>query len=222
MNIYIPDNIRELPFIDTAILLLEQFNEDYSDWGIVEEIDTEVDPVRKFITLFYKNIDGLDDDLDEDDMTEEEEETEPIDDIEEDDEDEYEELDTTVYPNLGAYMTDLDGVINYIAENFYMVKGTPMVLVLLKKFGYLTKDCTYKYDKKNLNIVLWAKDNEDLVDLYCSELFLSCFREFLSALLYFEKLEIKISTVTVKIDFESEKVTTLPEHKFYQIKYNYE
>lgn len=219
MNIYIPDNIRELPFIDTAILLLEQFNEDYSDWGIVEEIDTEVDPVRKFITLFYKNIDGLDDELDEDDMTEEEEETEPIDDIEEDDEDEYEELDTTVYPNLGAYMTDLDGVINYIAENFYMVKGTPMVLVLLKRYGYLSPSCTYSYDGRSLNLRIEA-DTADLVDLYSSSIFISRLKDFLNTLLYFEKLEIKLASITIKLEYNSEKAgIVLPEHKYYQIKY---
>lgn len=209
MNIYIPNNLFNLPIVEKAVELLNQFNTDYSSWGIVNDSDNELDPVKNFLYLYYEN---LEDDYNEDSEYESEE-----DDIEIDEEET--SIKTSVYPNLGSYMTDIDGVVNYIAENFYMVKGTPMVLVLLKRYGYLSPSCTYLYDGRSLDLRIKA-DTADLANLYSSSIFISRLREFLNALLYFEKLEIKLASITIKLEYNSEKAgIVLPEHKYYQIKY---
>lgn len=211
MNIYIPNNLFNLPIVEKAVELLNQFNTDYSSWGIVNDRDNELDPVKNFLYLYYEN---LEDDYNEDSEYEDEE-----DDIEIDEDEEETSIKTSVYPNLGSYMTDIDGVVNYIAENFYMVKGTPMVLVLLKRYGYLSPSCTYSYDGRSLDLRIEA-DTADLANLYSSSIFISRLREFLNALLYFEKLEIKLASITIKLEYNSEKAgIVLPEHKYYQIKY---
>lgn len=212
MNIYIPNNLFNLPIVEKAVELLNQFNTDYSSWGIVNDSDNELDPVKNFLYLYYEN---LEDDYNEDSEYENEE-----DDIEIDEDEEETSIKTSVYPNLGSYMTDIDGVVNYIAENFYMVKGTPMVLVLLQRYGYLlSPSCTYSYDGRSLDLRIEA-DTADLANLYSSSIFISRLREFLNALLYFEKLEIKLASITIKLEYNSEKAgIVLPEHKYYQIKY---
>lgn len=221
MNIYIPDNLFNLPIVEKAVELLNQFNTDYSSWGIVNDSDNELDPVKNFLYLYYENLedDYEDEDLDEEDYDEDSEYEDEEDDIEVDEDEEEEFIETNVYPNLGTYMTDIDGVVNYIAENFYMVKGTPMVLVLLKRYGYLSPSCTYSYDGRSLNLRIEA-DTADLVDLYSSSIFISRLKDFLNTLLYFEKLEIKLASITIKLEYNSEKAgIVLPEHKYYQIKY---
>lgn len=211
MNIYIPNNLFNLPIVEKAVELLNQFNTDYSSWGIVNDSDNELDPVKNFLYLYYENL--------EDDYNEESEYEDEEDDIEIDEDEEETSIKTSVYPNLGSYMTDIDGVVNYIAENFYMVKGTPMVLVLLKRYGYLSPSCTYSYDGRSLDLRIEA-DTADLANLYSSSIFISRLREFLNALLYFEKLEIKLASITIKLEYNSEKAgIVLPEHKYYQIKY---
>ena len=211
MNIYIPNNLFNLPIVEKAVELLNQFNTDYSSWGIVNDSDNELDPVKNFLYLYYEN---LEDNNNEDSEYENEE-----DDIEIDEDEGETSIETNVYPNLGSYMTDIDGVVNYIAENFYMVKGTPMVLVLLKRYGYLSPSCTYSYDGRSLDLRIEA-NTADLANLYSSSIFISRLREFLNALLYFEKLEIKLASITIKLEYNSEKAgIVLPEHKYYQIKY---
>lgn len=211
MNIYIPNNLFNLPIVEKAVELLNQFNTDYSSWGIVNDSDNELDPVKNFLYLYYEN---LEEDYNEDSEYENEE-----DDIEIDEDEEETSIETNVYPNLGSYMTDVDGVVNYIAENFYMVKGTPMVLDLLKRYGYLSPSCTYSYDGRSLDLRIKA-DTADLANLYSSSIFISRLKEFLNALLYFEKLEIKLASITIKLEYNSEKAgIVLPEHKYYQIKY---
>ena len=56
MNIFIPDNLFNLPIVEKAVELLNQFNTDYSSWGIVNDSDNELDPVKNFLYLYYENL----------------------------------------------------------------------------------------------------------------------------------------------------------------------
>ena len=114
---------------------------------------------------------------------------------------------------LSLYFNESDEnseeIINYLAQNFYSVKGTRKVIEFLYKFNLLSSDCTVTYrSSKRLeislggsNIKTWMDENgrQSTID-YCSEEYINRLREFLKALLYFGNLDMRLNTLTISID----------------------
>ncbi len=159
MEIYVPYRVSQLPFINKAVELLDEYNETYNSEEDNSR-DPEIDLVRNFVTLFYDS-------------------------------------------NENMTQDDRDAVVDYISQNFYFVKGTPMVCSLLKNYGYLSPNSTYEYTGKILKIKL--ENDGEFSYLYGTDVFLSRFKDFLEALLYFENCEIVVNKKEVRIKYDKEQ-----------------
>lgn len=89
---------------------------------------------------------------------------------------------------------DFESVINYITRLFYSVKGTCKVFEFIKK--YLDFEITdIVYTVKNLSFTI---REVTLIDID-EKIFYDSFIEFLSTLLYFDKINIRIELINLWI-----------------------
>ena len=89
---------------------------------------------------------------------------------------------------------DYESVINYVSRLFYSVKGTYKVFEFMKKYlGFEITDIVYTV--KNLSFTI---KEVTLVDID-EKVFYDSLIDFLSALLYFDKVDIKIELINLWI-----------------------
>ena len=160
MEIYVPYRVSNLPFIQMAVDLLDEFNETYNSEEEVEDY-YEIDPIRNFISLFYSE-------------------------------------------NENMTQADKDAVVDYISQNFYIIKGTTKVCELLLKYKFLSGEGTeIVYTGKILRVKL--SGNGEYSYLYGTDVFLNRFKEFLNTLLYFENCEIVVENKEVVIRYNRDQ-----------------
>lgn len=191
MKVFIPKHLREIPIINRLYEMIKAYSEDevwnsetpdpFDDY----RFSLKIDPVKKFLELCIPYrvslyIDGVPAILDSD-------KKEAI-------------IDSVGVPWEDAFYDLVESErrerITYLSRMFYSVKGTYRVFDFILGFEiFRTTKCDINYTTRSIQIYI----SEISID---RDLFCSALEGFLSALLYFESLQIIIGSTRTRLTQE--------------------